>query len=549
MPVLLSQSGDTDGIGEVEFWLATDGSEPGNERLDSSRRLPDLSRRLEDAFLAERQTWWRLGRDMAASPSAETAHAPTCGSVGSDFGIMLAWDRVVGDLAESETAVLVICGDPWLFRHLAAIKGVSAGRAPGLWQAETRLRLRGILSRIKTAVTVARASVSTRRFRAAHQRGDPTILVYGHPASTADGMDAYFGDLMRQDRGLKRLLHTDCRPADAEALCADGRSASLHAWGHTAFALLRLPFVTWRPGKVELSGPHGWLVRRAAARENGGGGPAMNRWQMHCQRRWLNAVKPRSVTWPWENFAWERDLARAAKACGTPCIGYQHTVIGPYQLNYNVAINPDGPASLPDTIVTNGAAYRRELAAWGVPEARMVDGGAFRIVPFEGNFFDPLGPVFVPLSGDRLIADRQVAVARRIAETGRRVLVKDHPMYPVNFAEQENMHRTDKTLRDQTGLSAVLYTTGTSGLEALLAGLPAIRLRFPDRISIDVLPAALKTLVADENDVISVLESAPRPQPVAWDQIFSPVDKELWNRLINRGADPDPNLFIDWSNK
>ena len=45
---------------------------------------------------------------------------------------MLAWARLVYNLAEDEEVTLVVCDDPWLFRHLAKINGVNATKPPML---------------------------------------------------------------------------------------------------------------------------------------------------------------------------------------------------------------------------------------------------------------------------------------------------------------------------------------------------------------------------------------------------------------------------------
>ncbi|HEB79970.1 MAG TPA: hypothetical protein ENI79_05805, partial [Rhodospirillales bacterium] len=441
---------------------------PPGASLERAKKLPKLEIRLEEAFKDCRELWWRLGREMGAAPTAQFAQTPTAAAFGSDFGLMLAWSRLAEEMAAGEDVCLAVCSDPWLFRHLAGLPGVKAGRSPRLWTRALLLRLRGLLARGKTALKAALASWRLKSLKKAHAQGGYVLLVYGHPRSDAKGYDDYFGSLMKDMPRLKRLLHTDCAAARALELSADGRTASLHAWGNPFFAL-SLPFTAWRPGRVHTHGSHAWLVRRAAARENGGGGPAMNRWQHHCQKRWLARVRPSRVAWPWENHGWERAFCRAARKQGVPTLGYQHTVIGPFQINYSTAANWDGLDSIPDLVVSNGPAYLDELEAWGVPLKRLVIGGALRFKPFEKSLYDGQGPVFVPLSAIPQAAKAQVKAARALAATGRKTLVKEHPMYPLDFEEIPNLTRTKTPLQEQSGLSAVLYSTGTSGLEALLA--------------------------------------------------------------------------------
>jgi hypothetical protein len=509
-------------------WFAVAGA-PG--ALSRATRVSGLARLLEEKFAEIRPLWWRLGRAMGGDASAEVSHAAACGAFGSDFGLMLAWSRLVEDRAAARNDCLVLCDDPWLFRHLTGIAGVDAGPAPALAGTEWKLRLRGIAARARLAVRLVIAHARTRTLRRAHGPGDTAILVYGHPDSTAAGFDVYFGRLMAEIPHVRRMLHTDCPAPRARELAADGRTASLHAWGDPLFAF-GLIAAAWTPRRELREGPYGWLIRRAAARENGGGGPAMNRWQIHCQARWLAAGKPCAVAWPWENHAWERALCRRARAAGVQTVGYQHTVIGPHQINYAIYSNPDGPDSIPDKIVADGPAYRDETLNWGIPAERLVIGGAFRFDLAPRDLFDPNGPVFIPLSAIPAIASLQLEAARVIASSGRPVLVKEHPMYPFAFDESNTLRRTEVPLTRQGGLSAVVYATGTSGLESLLAGVPTLRLLSEDRLSIDVLPAALAAVPVELDGLLAALAHARPPEPIARADILAPVDWTLWRALL-----------------
>jgi hypothetical protein len=164
---------------------------------------------------------------------------------------------------------------------------------------------------------------------------------------------------------------------------------------------------------------------------------------------------------------------------------------------------------------------------------RLVIGGAFRFNRFPGGLFDADGPVFVPLSAIPEAARAQLAAAEAIARQGKRVLVRQHPMYRIAFATEDNLARADAPLAEQHGLSAVLYTTGTSGLEAALMGIPGYRLMLEDRIAIDVLPVSLTAAaVTPETAAEAVLGAQSPPPPVAWDEILSDPDIELWKKLL-----------------
>ena len=532
MTVVLRASSDVGDIPPDTPWIAVTGTPPP---VGLGAKLAHAPRLLEEAFDAIRDQWWTLGKALGATPSAELAHAPTCASYGSDLGIMLAWTHLADTLGGGLDGVLMVCDDPWLFRHLAGRPGVAAGRPPPLWPKRMGLALRGFGARGRLAARLFVANLALRGHRRRVPDGAPTLLVYGHPASRAEGKDAYFGDLMDALPGVARLLHTDCRGARARQLARAGRAASLHAWG-SAVGALGLLLTRWRPSPGDTEGPVGWLVRRAAALEGGGAGAAATRWQTLCQAAWLAARRPPAVAWPWENHPWEKALVRAARRLGVATVGYQHTVIGRHMYNQSPASNPDGLASLPDVIVCIGPAYRRQLEAWGVPAERLAVGGAFRLAPHTDIARDGAAPVFVALSSDRDISAQMMAAVDALRETGRRFVVKDHPMYPFDFAETETVRRTAQVLPEHRALSAVLYSTGTVGLEALLAGLPTLRFRPEGRIAIDILPAGLAAVAVDAASLEGALAAARPPPPIDRASVMAAVDMAVWRRTLMAGA-------------
>jgi hypothetical protein len=529
--VQLRASSDLGGIAADIPWIAVTGTAPPAGR---GAKLADAPRLLEQAFDAIRDEWWGLGKALGATPSAEWAHAPTCASYGSDLGIMLAWTRLADDLGKSAGDVLMVCDDPWLFRHLAGRPGIEAGQAPALWPKRIGHALRGIAARGRLAVHLLGTNLVLRGHRRRVPTAAPTLVVYGHPASRADGWDAYFGDLMDRLSGLNRLLHTDCRGGRARHLSAGGRASSLHPWGEPAH-LLALPFTRWRPSANDAAGPLGWLVRRAAVLEGGRAAAAATRWQIGCQEAWLKARRPPVVAWPWENHPWERALVRTARRLGIATVGYQHTVIGRHMYNQSPASNPDGLAGLPDVIVCNGPAYRRQLEAWGVPADRLAVGGAFRLAN-QDIVHDVQAPVFVALSSDTDISAQMMAAVRALGPTKRRFVVKDHPMYPFEFAETETLRRTTRVLPRHRALSGVLYSTGTVGLEALLAGLPTFRFRPEGRIAIDILPDGVAAVPVDAESLEEALATARPPQTMDRGGVMAAVDLAVWRRYLMAGG-------------
>ena len=497
--------------------------------LPPAQRRPHTGKSLERAFDQIADTWFELGKEMAREPSARYAHTPACAPNVSDFGLMLAWTKLIDSWSTEPAKILVVCEDPWVFRHLAARPGVEAGAIPGRWIGEIKLAVRGYAARAKAAFRVAGAAVRLAGTQMSVQPKRPALMVYGHPRSTPRGLDGYFGDLMMQTHDLVRVLHVDCPAPRAEELSADGRTLSLHAWGHPLFAIT-LPVRKWRPTVSNKLRPYRWLLRRASVREGGSGQAAMIAWQRHCQTRWLQATEPSVVLWPWENHSWERCFVRSARQNKIATVGYQHSVIGPQMLNYSPATNVDGLESVPDKVLCTGPATYRKLAEWGVPEARMSVGGTFRVPESSDVVFRADAPVFVALPFDSRVAAEMVAAISRLSD--RQFLVKPHPMTPYEFQPAPNVELTTKPLTDHKAVSAVFYAATTVGLEAAVFGLPTLRFRPSDRVALDIMPAGISVSATDGDGLAEALANLKKTDLVPREDVFTKVDVGLWQQAL-----------------
>jgi hypothetical protein len=526
MPVSLRR--DATGPPVFEQWVAI-GAEAAP--LGAGKSM-NLSVRLDRAFNEEAPIWLALAKRLSANPSAGVCHFAAVTPNNSDFGSMLAWSRVVADLAAEATATLVLCNDPWLFRHLATFSGVDAGRPPTLWLKRVKLFLRGYAARTRAAARLICWHFTLRAQARRAPNGGPATLVYGHPRSNPNGFDGYFGDLMVQMPEITRYLHIDCPPARARELATNGKSFSLHAWG-SVFAAIGLPFVKWRPTRAERAGKFAWLLGRAQVMEGSTGQAATIAWQRHCQKRWLAAVRPSAVAWPWENQSWERQFVRDAKAARVATIGYQHTVVGPQLLNHSPHSNADGTASLPKLILCNGPSTMAQLKAYGIEEVRMKIGGALRFSAVEKIPFDPEGPVFVALPFNLRTSAQIIEIARALARKGFRFLIKSHPLSPCPFEAAPGLTVTDQPLPNHGALRAVIYAATTVGLEAILAGLPAIRYMPHNHIAIDILPDGVHSQNADADDMEAALRSIVKPEQVDEGYVFSDVPWALWREELS----------------
>ncbi len=525
MTVLLRTSADLPAEDAYAAWLAVAGARPA---ADPARRVADLAARLERSFDAIARDWLDLGRELARDPSAPLSHLPNCAANISDFGEMLAWARTVSDLAaEDDGQILAICDDPWMFRHLSATLPVEAGRPPAFGLRPQKLALRGWAARTRYALRAAADRMRLASWRRGTKPGGSWILVYGHPASDAEGRDGYFGDLPQRLPSLSRVLHVDCPPVRARELAADGRTTSLRAWGPLAGALT-LPFARWRPARTARTGEYGWLIRRAEALEGGTAQAAAIRWQILCQRAWLAAQRPRTVAWPWEGHSWERVFVADARKQGARTAGYQHSVIGRQMLNNSPRSAPADRDVLPDVILCTGRSTRDQLAAWNVPPGRLAIGGALRVPRSATVRHDPAAPAFVALPFDHVTSAEMVTAVEACAGPGRAFLVRAHPMTPYPFRPSAYVRVADGPLGTQAAVSAVVYAATTVGLEAVIAGLPTIRFRSPAHLSIDILPPSVEVPAADSQSLPDALLEVRPPAAVNREDIFAAPDPETW---------------------
>lgn len=531
LPVILRRDDDPPPENAYDSWFVVGTAENGAS-LAMGKRIPGLAVLLERAFVDRLDDWFKIARGLGRTPTAARAHCPSCAPNISDFGLMLAWTSLVDQHAAESARTLVVCNDPWLFRHLRVRPGVDAGRAPGLWRQRIKLALRGLAARFRVSAFMAMASLRCRNVRGENRPGATVLLVYGHPRSTAQGEDGYFGPLMAQLGHLRRMLHVDCSPARARALSLDGRTGSLHGWGSPAYALT-LGWRHWRLGKEDCKDDVGWLVRRAAAREGGTGTGAMVAWQIHCQKRWLDAVRPGKIAWPYENHGWERALTRHAGDAGIVAIGYQHSVVG-RQANLAPHSNPDGMAGIPGLIICNSASGMAQLNGMGIPADRMAVGGALRFSGLSQPLYDPRAPILVAAPFDGETGRQMVRACAAADSNGREFLVKVHPMTPFDFIETPSVRRTNIPFDRQPALSAVVFAATTVGLEGLLGGIPTIRFLPDGKISLDILPGDISVPVATRETLEQALADASQPPKLTPDDFFGPIDFELWRKRLSR---------------
>ncbi|MBO6948159.1 MAG: hypothetical protein JJ855_09280 [Rhodospirillales bacterium] len=505
------------------------------ETGDTKTDIPDLARKLEDAFDRAYTPWRDAALKLQIQPGSELAHMPTMSTYASDFGVMLAWVEIVEQLVKETEPATVACEDPWLYRALASLDGVKSDPPPNIAAKRLRFFSRGFLARSLAALRCVIAMMRTRGHLHAPAQAS-WVLVYGHPDSNAEGFDAYFGDLMKQIPNLRRLMHTDCPAGYALDLARDGRTHALHAWGNLCTALA-MPFARWKPDVSGFEPATRWLVERAAAIEGRGGSAAMTRWQIACHENWLKKANPKTVAWPWENHPWERDFSRQARRNGTKTLGYQHTVVGRHMYNQGADANLDGTESIPDQILLNGPSYKEDLRGRGIPAERMTVAGAHRIGAKGLPKYDPAGPVFLALSNNPSFARQMIEACRPLASKDRPFIVKDHPLSPYPVTESENFDLTRKPIPELPPMRALIYCTGTTGLEGLLGGVPTYRFIPEGGVALDILPKGMSPISVSAGELAAALQNPPGAanHAEAADQTaaFPPPDMNVWISLLS----------------
>jgi len=495
---------------------------PGQTRLPTATEITDLGNVLSAAFDAIQPVWEQIAAQLAEEPQAHWSHLVSRAPNVSDFGTMLAWSHIVSSWAVEPETILVICPDPWLFRHLAEIPGIHPlTPPPPLWTRKLHLGIRGFLARLWCSLRFALAAGRRPRFS---PPGQTWLLSYSHPASDGLKHDAYFGNLPAQFPNLLIALHVD-GGRELHRLSATPRCFPLSAWGSPWFALAGV-FARWRPRLT--NGGHVWLLRRAIAVEGGHAQAASIRWQIHCQSQWLRAVRPAVVSWPWENHGWERALCLAAEKADCLTLGWQHALVGRQESNYRPGLG------LPRQILCSGQASLHQLREFGHDPGRMIVAGSLRYPSFPRLRHDRQAPVLVALPFNRDLAAEMISAASPLAETGLTVLVRDHPMAGPTPALPPGMIGGAPPLNQHPALSAVIFAASTIGLEAVLCGIPAIRFLPSHNVALDPLPTEAGELIpgCGKKQFAEMLESSVPPQ-VDVSIFFAAPKPSLWQKLFD----------------
>ena len=280
-------------------------------------------------------------------------------------------------------------------------------------------------------------------------------------------------------------------------------------------------------------------------------------------KRWLKEINREKTTiiYPFENQPWEKMLCMATREVNKELtlVGYQHSVVPSLLLNYFLGTGESGTMPLPHMIMTSSEYTLKKLRGTDYGETKLVNGGALRyehIREREGKLTRQekqektalvAMPYSVNLTQELLLA---VFSAFEGLKTDKpRFIIKFHPAAPpsqlgIPLSEwPAHFEKTDRPIPEiLREIDLLIYSSSTTGLEALLAGVPVIKYCSEHLLDLDPLDAIDGSLVrsCSENNMKRVVLSALgeksnhlTEQPASsLDEFFSPINEEVWKQVV-----------------
>lgn len=254
-----------------------------------------------------------------------------------------------------------------------------------------------------------------------------------------------------------------------------------------------------------------------------------------------------TVIYPYENQIWEKVLCTAMREFypSAYLIGYQHTTIFTMYLNYFFSKQEVDIIPSPDKIITNGRRPKDAFIESGYPEEKVVQGGAIR-------YAHPLKP---GVGGRRKKGDKPVIlVTTSISESDAveliwkilkayahrseyRILIKCHPYMPfekisgrLDVKLPTHFAVSDRPVAELLKESDVLlYTSSTTCVEAIAAGVPVVHVGSDLMIDLDPLDFDPKARRSARNpeEIVKRVEEA-----IAMDEKELLRKRKIWSGVV-----------------
>jgi len=319
------------------------------------------------------------------------------------------------------------------------------------------------------------------------------------------------------------------------------------------------------------------LIEREKWEEIRSANLALNVLYYHAFRRFFESHRGKCLFFFYEGQAWEKMLCLAKRASGTTMklVGYQHSTIPLLLLNYFPHSREWDYLPHPDSVLANGSFHKKIMKDAGYPERILKEGGTLRYQQFER------GRAHVKSKSDRSTESSIIFVAlptspfisRELIELliqhndvwvsqGIYFWIKPHPDCPLEqigrYSEREKHFETvTRTLTEIIGeIDAVLYSSTTVGLEALLLGLPVLAYVPEMAIScdpvLDWFPECVITCDSEDflERILGCVQgriSARGDAPNA-EMLFGKVEESVWVAIVDNennykgnGANADAN--------
>lgn len=503
----------------------------------------------------------RLGRAQSDPTAWWAGTLPWKAWGASDLFLLCCYQSLVERLRGANppqglSPALVIVEDPWLLRQLETAGGA-------LWPACLAAAALGAARRAKWALRMAQSLLA----QAWHSHGKRPVLpaaggivLYSHLLERSLAADGRWSDhyLPGFEEELSDLGHPVLRctyPDDTgweQALAERSQTVApliLYAsWRGFFRALMSLPPAAEGPQRLDGRSIE-LLLRRERWQDLSRAGRCAAIFLEDCAARFFAATPWKALVFPWENQPQERMLLLAARGSGMKTVGYQHTTVPRLQLPFFSARGEADWAPMPDLVLTSGPYALRLLCEDGMPSDRLRLGGSRRYAHLSAA--STLGPtssedVLVILPLDECQASHLLAALARAypcGGAGFRFLIKAHPAAPLapktlGFPAE----LVDGDLAAALAHCAVVVFSGTtSGIEALLAGRPALRYR--PELLLDVDPSELLSdavlPTATDGDLREKLERLRHGDGVdnaearaALSELFSPVLPAVWREAV-----------------
>jgi hypothetical protein len=269
----------------------------------------------------------------------------------------------------------------------------------------------------------------------------------------------------------------------------------------------------------------------------------------------------RSIVYVFENQPWEKMLCMAARKNSVKLIGYQHSSISRLFLSQFIGKGESSFVPLPDKLVTSGDQLAKLYKEGGMPEDKIVVGGAWRYLhmiddavsaAFEKKDLNKKPVALITLCMDRAILKSMFenickAISKNDLNKKIEFWVKPHPADTRNEMSRLNrmiskypvVNEPFDTLLKK--IDIIISTASVSGLEAFLCGKKVI-LYMPENLLaadplMDISNERIYKWHEGEGIDINFLNSfSSLPDPDILNtirkQYFSGINREIWLKHV-----------------